>query len=108
MTKTKKKTSRNVVALPAGLFGADVTAERIAPLRMKMVKKIGGLQQLQSVQAIDDLCQLLAEVWPAWTVIDPGTGELLPNPVNNPEVFMELEPAQFQWFGGEGLVERPI
>lgn len=102
------KTSKTVtIKLPEEIFGPDATAERRSPLRVRHVRRIGVLQQDRSPETFDLLSDELAQVWPAWNILDPETGEPLPQPQDDPAVFMELEVDQFQYFGGKGLTERP-
>lgn len=95
------------VELPAELFGDGAHAQRIKPLRMRVVVEIGVLQQQRNVAAINELCVVLARCWPNWHVVDPESGAPLADPATDPMVLLELEAEQFQWLQGEGLVARP-
>lgn len=100
--------NRVQIDLPVDIFEQPkAQATRLSPLRMRHVRRIAELQQQKTTSSFDELCKELATVWPEWTVKDPETGNPLPNPKEDSQVFMELGVEQFQWFGGAGLVERP-
>lgn len=104
---SNKKQNHVIIRLPEETFAPNAEATRRSPLRMRYVRRIGELQQEKSADAFDALCIELAKIWPNWNLIDPETDEPLPQPCDEPQVFMELEVDQFQFFGGAGLVERP-
>jgi hypothetical protein len=95
------------IDLPPEHFGDDATAQRVRPLRMRTVRDIGKLQEEASISALDQIARTLADVFPAWHVADPATGDPLPDPADAPDVMLELEPAAFQWLAGQGLAVRP-
>lgn len=104
-----KPTDTVVIELPEELFGPDAKVLRKKPLKMRHVQQVGLLQERGSASAFGELRKRLAEIYPKWkNVKDPETGETLGNPGEDPDVFLEIEPMQWRWLAGQGLVERPI
>jgi len=100
MTEEKWPYKTRRVECPAPIFGPDKYLIRKRHIKTRSIRKLED--SIKVNQDFDECYGILARYTLEWNIDDCETGEPLPQPHNNPDVFDDLDTGeQFAWLMNE-------
>lgn len=105
----KERNPRQMIGIPLPEDVFDVPSASVSRSKRVSHKKVAEIRQLARKPVGDALLEALADVFPEWHgVVDADNGEILPQPYEDPQVFLRLDYAdQLPWFIKAGLAYSP-